>query len=216
MDEPNSNPQLDNQGTNSNVGYPISPKVKVINNFGGNEFVTLIDEGNGTFSLPDNGGLAKASGHSKKIVQHDNVKNKNIFKENETTEEEDFRPVEDSSALSKLEINGGVHERLTKETSAGKSSISIIISCSTKKIFANPSTTRKLLDNSNFKKYMLGPIEVKGKGKSIKLEVKPEIDIEIGLNNIKQLSNFPVHVWSPKIINIRHKVGVISPIDLLI
>ena len=205
-------PPIQNRPTKDKSSYPLSPTVKVINDFSSNEseYITLVHEGNGTYSVPSAGTSMK----------NDDQQMENIFEENKeneanATEEEAFRSEEDTSALSKQEITGSVRERLSKETPSGKS-ISIIVSSSTKKIFSNPTTTRKMLDNSNFRKYMIGPIEVRGRGNSIKLEVKSEIESDLGLKNIRQLANFPVRVWCPMTTQIRpkNKVGVISPVDL--
>ena len=213
-----------------NPGYPISPNITVTNEFknqdrlNDKEFITLIHEGNGTFTLPsrnlqqNNPDQQPRKGEDGKIAAKLLPKEKKMstqgIEEGPTSSKVDtFRSGEGARDLSKQEIDGGIHECLSKETPKGKS-LTVIISCTNKRIFTNPNTTRKILDGSNFKKYMLGPIEVKGKGKSVKLELRPEIELDIGLKNIKHLANHAVNVWCPTYTKPNHKIGVISPIDL--
>ena len=214
-------------------GYPLSPEITVINKFNNHDkpndkdFVTLIHEGNGTFTLPsgdfstNNPAVEKSEKISTMLQEKEKGPNtvttvQEIGGGTIPTGNKAFGNEEGARASSKLEKNGGVRERLSKETLSGKS-LTIIISCANKRIFTNPSTTRKILDNSEFKKYMLGPIEVKGKGKSVKLEVKSEIETEIGLRNINNLATHSVRVWSPRPTahtKPNQRIGVISPIDL--
>ena len=205
-----------------NPGYPISPKITVINELknqdrlNDKEFITLIHEGNGTFTLPsrnlpqNNPDQQPRKGEEEKDKK---MSNQGIEEGPTTPKVDTFRNGESARDLSKQEIDGSVHECLSKETPKGKS-LTVIISCTNKRIFTNPNTTRKILDGSTFKKYMLGPIEVKGKGKSVKLELRPEIELDIGLKNIKHLANHPVNVWCPTYTKPKNKIGVISPIDL--
>ena len=185
-----------------NPGYPISPNITVVNEFNNQdkhndkEFITLIHEGNGTFTLPSGNLPQNNPGQqTKKGVEDKEVKDKEV--QDKDTGDETFISIEGTRVLSKPEMGGDVHGRLCKETLPGKNIFVIITSTTTNKLFSNPSTTRKILDNSIFKRYMVGPIEVKGKGKSVKLEVKDIIDTEVGLKNIEQLANYPVSVWSP-------------------
>ena len=162
------------------------------------EVITLVEEGYGIFSLEQGKEM-----RNKELVNVDATK-------------PTFGRGEVDEALSVQKKGEVVRERLNEETVTGKSIIVIVSSTSNLRIFSNPKTTRSLLENSEFKDYLLGPIEVKGKGKSIKIEVKFEMGININFKQIKSLGCHPVNVWSPdfKGFDAQHKIGVISPIDL--
>ena len=152
--------------TNEMVQNKLSPVIKEnkllgddkdvndSSNVGQSEIVTLVDEGNGVYSV-EQGTEARTDQHVKEMETRNT-----------------FGRGEEGVDSSVQKMCGGGRECLTKETYSGESVTIIVSSTSNLRIFTNPKATRSLLENSIFKEYMLGPVEVKGKGKSVKIEVK--------------------------------------------
>ena len=120
---------------------------------------------------------------------------------------------EDFDVLRQSETLGNVHQRLGKETDNGKALKVVIISAaSSMRVFHNPKLTRKLIEESVFGKHLRGPIEVKGKGRSVKIMIDSNVNIDV--SKIKRLGDFSIQAWCP--LNLNHRVGVVSPVDLSI
>ena len=77
------------------------------------------------------------------------------------------------------------------------------------KIFDNPKIVKKMLSDSVLSDYIVGTHQVKGRGKSIKIQVKNNTNINLGL--ITQMGNNPVTAWY--LMGENCTVGVISPIS---
>ena len=86
----------------------------------------------------------------------------------------------------------------------------IISSASSLNIFAHPKMTRELLKKGGFEKYLDNGIEVKGRGRSVRISI--EVGDNIELSKITKLGEYDVHCWSP--LSSNQHVGVVSPIHV--
>ena len=97
------------------------------------------------------------------------------------------------------------------DSNGGKRFNNIIIASATSlNIFANPKITRELLTKGGFEKYLDKGIEVKGRGRSVRLTV--EVCDIIEFSKIKKLGDYDVHCWTP--LSTTQHVGVVSPVHV--
>ena len=217
-DPPDSNNDEGQSDMEDEPCYPLTPNIIVENRFeafdDAVEVLSLMEDGQTYYTVKD------------KVDQHKTVKRRNdddgeMATKSRKTADQEFEnaafvkqkvstPVEGQSDLRHLASPGNTSECLRKETSQGKVKFVVISSATPMNIFSNPTVTRKLIDNSIFKQHLVGSIEVKGKGKSIRFTIPAEVNIDF--SKIKTLAEFSVHVWSP--LTSEHTIGVISPVDL--
>ena len=223
------NNNLQNNSSDNIVPYPLTPVViekklgldQVLNSQ--NDVINLVHEGNGIFSVEpqsqeqNNGNINK---YKKNLVELENkpesveCKNNKAKRLKSAVEELEISThKEDSVDLRHSESAGSVHERLSNETNSGKSyKVLIISSASSMRIFTNPKFTRTLIEESEFGAHMRGQIEVRGKGKSVKILIDSNANIDV--SKIKKLGDYPIHAWFP--LGQNQRVGVVSPVDVKI
>ena len=197
-------------------------EIKGLESSSENDVFTLIHEGDGVFSMdpeverkleslkgdkPNSGGSSSGTTPKTDVGQR---KEKKTVVENlnsvDSTHQEDY-------VLRLSETSGNVHQRLEKETDCGKSfKVVIICAASSMRLFHDPKFTRNLIDESIFGKHLRGPIEVRGKGRSIKILIDSNAVIDV--SKIKRLGDYPIQAWCP--LNLNHRVGVVSPVDISI
>ena len=212
------------------IGYPLSPEIiekklgqdgeqDELGLSGETQTLNLINKGNGTSSIDSNiesrtGDVPKNMGE--RISTEDKIKTCSTGIQIETVNSHNNTSVasthqEGHSVLRHSESADNDHERLGLETPSGKlSKIVIIAAESSMRVFYNPKFTRNLVEESVFVEYLRGPIEIRGKGKSIKIEIDSKAKIDV--SKVKTLGEIPVHVWCP--LSTEQRVGVISPVDL--
>ena len=181
---------------NEVVKYPISPKV-IINeapimatpNYE-KEYVTLTQEAEGVFSYHcDNKGSQRTNAGPGSTENLSTNKKNSLGQDNEKSERTEY-------SSKQMDISG-------------RSQFVVISSQEGKNIFAHPKETKKLIEESVFGDYLNGDIEVRGRGRSIKIGIKIKTDIDLA--KVTKIGDHPVAVWSPLTNN--QSVGVISPIS---
>ena len=215
------------------VPYPLTPVViekKLGQEFEFNgspkitEVLTLVAEGDGVFSLDQES--VKKLENQKLEVNKSNTPppdpsssrpSTEVTQETSSAAESitlvDSTRQEDRDVSRQSESSGNVHERLSNETGLGKSSKIVVISAeSSMRVFYHPKFTRTLVEESVLGNYLRGPIEIRGRGKSIKIMIDSNANVDI--SKIKKLGEFSVRAWSP--ISTKQRVGVISPVDVKI
>ena len=78
------------------------------------------------------------------------------------------------------------------------------------RIFSNPSFTRALIEESEFGQHLRGQIEVRGRGKSVKIQIDSNANLDV--SKIKKLGDYSIHAWFP--IDQNQRVGVVAPVDV--
>ena len=214
-----------NNSADEKFPYPLTPIVietKLDQEFTSEtDVINLVHEGNGIFSVESNSQeqndqSIKENNQQRCLSNHE--VNPRLMR-NKKSEDEGVRNgvnevsnhQEDPVVLRHTETFGNVHERLTNETSSGKSSKIVIVStASSMRIFSNPKFARALIEESEFGEHLKGQIEVKGKGKSVKLLIDSNANLDI--SKIKKLGDYSIHAWYP--LDPNHRVGVVSPVDV--
>ena len=200
--------------------YPSSPNV-VVNNLPGN-IRTDWPESSHSASPVDNSYWGVENEIPMQGVRNTSVRkrtrNEDISRSNDENEEEkNSKQVKVTSiqgeginAASLYESLQSDSEHLDRIDCGGKVFKSVIVASATSRnIFTNPSLTRDLLKSAGFGDCLENGIEVKGRGRSVRLQV--DVSKGIDVSKIKKIGEYDVHCWCPLSVNC--KIGVISPID---
>ena len=164
-----------------------------------NEYIeSQKDERNEVFKVTNNENkLENCIQHLPKTKEKDNNKNANL------STNEKF------SLDREVDQNNHKEYPSKQQEISGKVQFIIISSKEGKNILSHPKITKKLIDESVLGQSLIGDIEVRGRGKSIKIGVKVPTDIDLA--TVTKVGEHPVSAWSPLTEN--QSVGVIFPIS---